>query len=136
MSELIEAARHYLGTPFTHQGRMRGVGVDCVGLVACAAADAGIELPDVPRSYGRTPDGSLERELARYCERVLHVGLVQPGDLLLFRIYSLRPRHVAIVTQAEPLAMIHAYQGADTVAEHLVDDWWRARLHSVWRLRA
>ena len=32
-TDVVAAAREWLGTPFHHQARLRGVGVDCVGLV-------------------------------------------------------------------------------------------------------
>jgi cell wall-associated NlpC family hydrolase len=111
------------------------VGVDCVGLLACAAREAGLRLEDVPANYGRIPDGSLEQYLERYCDRILSMQL-ELGAVLAFRVYSVRPRHLALLTGLDPLTMIHAYQGADLVAEHEITEWWRSRLHSVWRLRA
>jgi len=129
---LIEAARAFLGTPFVHQGRTLGVGVDCVGLLEGAARAAGIALPEVRADYARTPDGELERELERYCTRVFDLAL-RRGDVLLLRIYSTRPRHLALVTDPAPVRIIHAYQGAERVAEHQLTAWWRARIHSRWR---
>ena len=38
---MIAAARACLGTPFHHQGRMPGVGLDCIGLVIVALARCG-----------------------------------------------------------------------------------------------
>lgn len=136
MSALVEAARGYRGTPFVHQGRVRGIGVDCVGLIAGAARDAGLPVSPVPANYGRMPDGQLERELEARCERVHYLEEMEVGDILLFRVYSLRPRHVALVTCLDPLTMIHAYEGAETVAEHTLDMWWFTRIHSIWRLPA
>lgn len=39
---IVEAARKYIGTPFVRQGRIRGGGIDCSGLVVCAIRDAGL----------------------------------------------------------------------------------------------
>ena len=39
-SETIKTtARKYIGTPFHPQGRVKGVGVDCVGLIICIGKD-------------------------------------------------------------------------------------------------
>jgi len=33
---MIEAARRCIGTPFHHQGRASGIGLDCIGLIVIA----------------------------------------------------------------------------------------------------
>ena len=35
--DVVAEARRWLGTPWRHQARLRGVGVDCGGLVVCVA---------------------------------------------------------------------------------------------------
>ncbi len=32
-SDVVRTARTWLGTPYHHQGRLKGVGVDCAGLL-------------------------------------------------------------------------------------------------------
>jgi cell wall-associated NlpC family hydrolase len=63
MSEVIKAARSWLGTPFAHQGRVKGVGGDCLGLLIGVAAE--LELRDKEGrllaeydalDYGHLPD--------------------------------------------------------------------------------
>ena len=41
-SRIVATAREYLLTPFHHQGRKKGVGIDCVGLIACVGHELGI----------------------------------------------------------------------------------------------
>ena len=55
---IVEAARHWLGTPYHHQASLRGVGCDCLGLVRGVWRDLlGEELrvgvDQVPRPGGR-----------------------------------------------------------------------------------
>lgn len=106
----VALARSYLGTPFHHQGRLRGVGVDCVGLVLCVARELG-HVPadwDVP-GYSRLPDG---RELVRHLrERMAEVpqAQMQPGDVVLVA-FAKHPQHVGVVGDYRHggLSLIHA----------------------------
>jgi hypothetical protein len=57
-AQVATQARAWIGTPFAHQHRARGVGVDCVGLVIGVARELGL-VPscfDVT-GYGSVPDG-------------------------------------------------------------------------------
>lgn len=129
---MVEAARGYLGTPFHHQGRARGVGVDCIGLLVGAARDAGLPVSDVI-DYARDPDGrSLIVNLRAQLDEV-RFDDAQPGDVLAFwfaRPYL--PQHVAIKTER---GMIHTYANVGRVVEHRLAGPWRKRAHSAWRFR-
>jgi hypothetical protein len=50
-ADLLAAARAYLGTPWHHMGRNRRR-LDCVGLLLCAARDAGLDVAE-PAPYAR-----------------------------------------------------------------------------------
>ncbi|MDD5585633.1 MAG: hypothetical protein PHY92_01580, partial [Alphaproteobacteria bacterium] len=53
---MIAAARACLGTPFHHQGRKPGVGLDCIGLIVVALQAAGYDVRD-RFDYSPRPDG-------------------------------------------------------------------------------
>ena len=58
MNETVRMARDYLGTPYHHQARLKGHGIDCVGLVVCVARELGVLPFDVDvTGYSRIPDG-------------------------------------------------------------------------------
>jgi cell wall-associated NlpC family hydrolase len=132
----LTAARGYLGTPWKHQGRVRGVGVDCVGLLVCVAREAGMRVEDV-EGYDRMPvDRRLLRELDRHLERVLEgASGMRQGDVLAFS-WSGYPYHVAILTQEDPPRIMHAWVKAGAVVENQLHDTWRRRIAGVWRPRA
>lgn len=128
--DVVREARRWLGTPFHHQGRCMGAGVDCVGLISETGRALGLTSHDSV-DYSREPDGvSLVREL-------LVAGLVgvakeemQPGDVLVFHFKRL-PRHVAIFSREAGVdgpedhgKIIHAHMGADNAVEtHLTASW-------------
>ena len=98
---LIAAARGYIGVPWRHQGRSR-FGIDCVGLLVCAAHDLGIQVADM-RAYEREPRAhDLACMLRRHC---VSVPVARPGDIVLMG----RPStHVGILTDAHrPFGLIH-----------------------------
>lgn len=124
-SDIVIEAREWLGTPFHHQGRAKGRGVDCIGLAVGCLRELGIPTYD-PSGYAREPDGTLERELFKRLELIE----IQPGALLLFRIRR-NPQHVAIATD---YGMIHSYIGTNKVVEHVIDQWWQDRLITAYAL--
>jgi cell wall-associated NlpC family hydrolase len=144
-ADVIEAARGYLGTPWKHQARVRGVGVDCIGLLVGAYRDAGYAIEDV-KDYGRNPNPRrFLHHLARQFTRVSGRDAMWassdpaawqyaiPGDLLVFQFVGPDlPQHVGIATDR---GVIHTYQTAGFVAEHAMTDEWRRKVHSVWRAR-
>jgi NlpC/P60 family putative phage cell wall peptidase len=123
MKTMLAAARGCLGTPFHHQGRVPGVGLDCIGLVIVALRAAGVEVRD-RTDYGRRPDGksliaALEEHGARRKENI------EAGDILVFR-YDRQPQHVALATGSD--TMIHSFAPAGAVVETMIGAYWRRRL--------
>jgi hypothetical protein len=89
--------------------------------------------------YDREPDPTyLIGHLEKHCQRIALSGLfgkelLQPGDILVFRIRTY-PRHLAFYDpQAEYDFLIHALSeidGTGEVSRHILDDqfWWPRRV--------
>jgi NlpC/P60 family putative phage cell wall peptidase len=130
-ARIFSEARKWLGTPWHHQARVRGVGVDCGGLLIEVFKAVGI-LPvgyDVGY-YGRQAD--IERLVTTLSEHAREAQDVRPGDVLLFTIVD-APRHLAIATDR---GMIHSWQGMKAVVEHNFDKRWQRRLYKIYRPEA
>lgn len=122
---ILAAARACLGTPFRHQGRLPGVGLDCIGLVVAVASALGLPVQDAT-GYGRSPaDGLLEAALDAQLVRADPA----PGAIALIR-FDGDPQHVGILGDypAGGLSLIHAYLPSRRVVEHRLDDAWQARI--------
>lgn len=128
-NDVVETARSFIGTPFVHQGRLPGVGLDCVGVLLAVADKLSISGVDFP-GYDRTPDGTLEEKLSASLElanrRCIHCHM--PGDVLCFRIAN-QPQHVAIRSDR---GLIHSLADSKILQETSYDERWRKRLLSVW----
>lgn len=128
--EYARVARSYLGTPFHHQGRLPGVGLDCAGVVVCAAREVGLTIEDV-FGYARVPsDGTLRTAVAKHAMRVDPED-IRTGDTLLFT-FRTEPHHLAVFSDG---VMIHAYSPVRKVVENRIDATWRGRLCGVYRIR-
>jgi NlpC/P60 family putative phage cell wall peptidase len=124
---MITKARSCLGTPFHHQGRLPGVGLDCIGLVIFGLRAAGIKVKD-RTDYSRRPDGkSLAAALTDH--GAVEVADIHAGDIIVFR-YDHQPQHVALATSTD--TMIHAFAPAGTVVETVIGDYWRRRLVGIY----
>lgn len=127
---IIAAARECLGTPFRHQGRLLGEGLDCAGVAVHVARRIGCEVLDVP-GYGRTPAfGLLELALdAQGCLEAVALADRRPGDLLLMR-FDGDPQHLAILAEG---TIIHAYESVGKCCEHRLSSPWVARIVRAYR---
>lgn len=112
-AEVVAAARGWIGTPFHHQGRMRGVGVDCAGLVICVGHQLGLFEPrfDV-EGYPRVPDGTLVSHCDEHMQRVPREAM-QPGDVVVVT-WDHEPMHLGILGDYlyGGLSIIHALERA------------------------
>lgn len=117
-SDIVAAARAYLGVKWRHLGRDPKRGLDCVGLVLRAAQDCGLLTEVSYPSYGRRPEGHrLTREIARHADAV-PMAKMRPGDVFIFSGDERLPCHLAIVTEINPPLIIHSYYEVGKVVEH------------------
>lgn len=134
MSAVVEEARTWLGTPYHHQGRIKGVGVDCA-MILCDVFHAAGLIPYIdPRPY--PPDWHMHRSEERYLSWVEKyadpVETPEPGDVALYR-FGRTISHGAIVV-AWP-TIIHAYRGEGVVLADGEKGVLEGRLAGFWRIR-
>lgn len=98
---VVAEAMGWLGTPYHHRAKLKGVGVDCAQFVLAVYAGAGLiedfDTGDYP------PDWHLHRSVERYMTQVLRFAIeietsaAQPGDVMLFK-FGRAFSHGAVVT--------------------------------------
>lgn len=111
----IEAAKEaitWLGTPYHHQGRVKGVGVDCGTLICEVYEKVGLMDHLDPRPY--PPDWHMHQLGQRYLEHVLsvcyEVDEPQPGDIVLYH-FGKCVSHGAIVVEWPTIIHSYIHQG-------------------------
>lgn len=135
VDDIIAAASECLDTPFRHQGRVVGLGLDCVGVLVHCAGRLGLPLDD-RMGYARNPfDGQLDKALNAqpYLRRVSRADM-HAGDVLSMRITK-APQHVAI--HAGKINghdyIIHGSSEHGKVCMHRLCDIWGARVMHAYR---
>lgn len=136
-STIVAQTRGWIGTPYHHQASLRGIGVDCIGLVRGIFRDVvGTETEVIP-CYG--PDWAEvtgEETLIAAARRHLvetPVHAARSGDVLIFRYrdrYLAKHAAILIGSNTSPLStasIIHAIEGA-RVCEVPLSPWWRRRI--------
>ena len=115
---LLSVARGYLGTPFHHQGRVKGVGVDCAGFLVCIAKDLGYPVEDLG-VYDHDPDPVV---LRKYLEKQLVIEFMTNrtiGNIVLMDLGNSRwGHHLGLLTD---IGIIHALASARKVVETTLD---------------
>lgn len=108
--QIVEEARTWIGTPFVHQHRTKGVAVDCAGLVIGVARSLGLVPADFDfQGYSRLPDAtSLVAICDQFMERIGR-DQMQSGDLLAVR-FDQHPQHFGLLADYPlgGLSIIHA----------------------------
>ena len=89
--QIIQAALTWEGTPYHHQARVKGVGVDCAHFIAGVAIDAGLISPDVQLPFDYSPEWNLHNTEEKLVNYLLQFGCVEkaiaePGDIIAFKI--------------------------------------------------
>ena len=140
---IVAEARTWLGTPYRHHGRRKGVACDCLGLIAGVGRALGLTAYD-ERGYSPHPDGiSLRAKCDSYLMPVEAAG--DPGSepwtgppagavLLLWVQNRNVPQHLGIVSRladGRP-GLIHAHQMLGEVKEHGLDEFWRKRIVQIY----
>lgn len=129
--DIIKAARDCLGTPFVHQGRLPGKGLDCVGLVRWPHVALGFGEED-ERRYGMAPDPKRMKQLLEHYLVPIPRDQMKPADILWFRIDGM-PTHLAIYAGK---TIIHALNsGPQRVVEHGFRHPWTQRVAGVFRYK-
>lgn len=142
---LLTIARTWLGTPFAHLGRTKGVGVDCVGLVIETCREAGlVALHGLPPDWNHTAYSRFPQSyhLLHTLEALLpHVPVMdmRAGDIVVFQTLAHEPAHLGFVADgAHPYSLVHAFNAPTRsrakVLEHRFSPAWVQKVHSVFRL--
>lgn len=124
--QAIKLARTWLGTPYAHQGCVRGVGVDCVGLVRGIYIEMyGQEAPELinySADWGDTNSNETMLEAANKYLEPVPLNQVGAGHVVLMRWKKHRmAKHSMVMTG--PAKAIHAYSRAP-VTEIDLNRWW------------
>lgn len=93
-ADVVATARSMLDTPWMHQARLPGVGLDCAGLLICTARALELVAPDWDiNAYTRHPDGTLGDLCASHMEPITELEL---GAVLVVAVER-DPQHIGIV---------------------------------------
>ncbi|MFN3720805.1 MAG: NlpC/P60 family protein [Rhizobium rhizophilum] len=160
-ARVLAIAGTWIGTPYRHQGAVKGVGCDCLGLVRGIWREVYGAEPEAVPAYA--PDwaerAGEERLLAAAERHFVGVSALEkslPGDLVLFRFRPhLAAKHLGILARLPsegddrgcrdpvdcghderrdppPDAFIHAYEQSAVTLSALVPGW-RRRIAGIFR---
>ena len=129
--EVAQVARDWIGTPYRHQGSLRGAGTDCLGLIRGVWRSMYGREPETVPAY--TSDWSEPEGLERLWEAALRhliplpAGEPDSGEVLLFRMKDgAVAKHLGIAARRNGVpTFIHAYAGHGVVESPLSAPWMR-----------
>ena len=111
--DVVDVALRWVGTPYHHQGSVRGVGTDCLGLIRGVWRDlCGQEPVAVPNYTMDWAEPDQDEVLWRAAhQHLITLDSPQPGAVILFRMRDrMIAKHLGIVADLGPVpTFIHAY---------------------------
>lgn len=133
---IVAEAMLWLATPYHHQARVKGVGVDC-GMLLCEVFEQCGLVPHIdPRPY--PADWHLHQPEQKYLAWVLdycdQVETPQDGDIALF-YFGKCISHAGIIVDVENMMMIHAYMKSGVVLQDMKQKSWLRRLAGFYRVK-
>lgn len=137
---IIDEARTWTGTPYHHQASLKGVGVDCVGLINGVGIETGMMTIDPVlwrqyAGYSRTPNPHKMRKGMHEFLISIEAGAQLPGDIVWIKWREDMPMHLAIlgIDKTGRETLIHANNDFGRVVEHGFTKEWQDRVDSWWR---
>ena len=126
--DIIAEARRWIGTRFIPKARVRGVGVDCWGLIVGVCESCGLgDVDHYDFLHGRmkTYPGDQRASLLADFFGPEHEESI-PGDVCIFWMDPRTglPQHAAIQTE---IGIIHCHENAGEVVEHRLTETWMKR---------
>jgi NlpC/P60 family putative phage cell wall peptidase len=138
-SEIVAAARGWIGTPYRHQASVKGAGADCLGLLRGLWRELYGEEPEETPPYSQdwaetTNQETLYAALHRHL-REIALDEIKAGDIALFRMVRGGPaKHCGVVAQTGGrLTLIHA-RANKRVSEEQFSLFWRRKLAFAFRV--
>jgi len=137
--DVITEARTWIDTPFLHQGRIKGRGADCVGLIIGVAHALNLTQWDYV-TYNRQPLPRMMKGLLDEQMEKVNFKEMQPGDILYLRFTQ--PQHLALLTFDNTIIHINERiaprkrgELMGRCVEHILNDTWRHRIVGVYRYK-
>ncbi len=130
---VLAEARTWLGTPYHHQGRIKGAGVDCAMVLIEIYHACGL-IPYIdPTPYPH--DWHFHRDEERYLGWVRQyahqVEVPQPGDIALFQFGRCVSHGAIVVSWPE---IIHSYIGEGCVLADATQGQMAGRVRSYYSI--
>ena len=128
---IVLKAREWVGTPYHHQQAVKGLGVDCVGLVAGIAEELGIggeynKTSFIPfKRYSRNPNPNhMQKGMDAF---LIPVSEPQIGDIAWIETRKNVPSHLGI--KVSETTIIHA----DAFSGKVIESPLPGRAHTWWK---
>lgn len=133
---IIDKVLEYIDTPFQHQGRVKGVGVDCVGLIICVATELNLfDVSNDSLNYKRIPDGKMLMLKAKENLKEISLNDIETGDILIIT-FDKDPQHFAFYYKKnDEEFIIHAYSKIKKVLIQRYDEYWKEKTQFSFRFK-
>lgn len=137
--KVIEEARTFLHTPWVHTARVKGHGVDCLGLAVLSYNSSGAHLVDRTNYTMHDEFFKLLREIKKDFYRVKGFDNMCKADVILFREPRSMYNHIGLFTGQKDsygrFTFIHAYadKAVNMVVEESYSPYWKSLTLGVYR---
>ncbi len=134
IQEVVDSARTWIGTPYVHNGRVKGVAGDCLAMLIGTGHDLNVSKFDT-NEYTQRPNP--KRLLAEADEVLIRQERTRAdlyfGDIVLMSFRRI-PMHFGIIADADkPFSLIHASAELGFCCEHRLDAEMCRKIYRIYR---
>lgn len=119
---VIAEARSWIGTPWHHMGRLKGIGVDCAMLLAEVYERAGVigrvYVEPYPMQWHLHRDDERLMDIVNNYAHEIPQSEARPGDMLLVQ-YGRAFSHAGVIVDGDGLTVVHAVNGSGVILEDI-----------------
>lgn len=135
--DILKELFEHLDTPYKHQGRLKGIGIDCIGLIISIFKNCGYLNNMIDnKNYDRIPSSDLFLKHIEKHSYKIKKDEIQETDLITFKILE-QVNHIGMIYKIENdiIYFIHAFQPAGKVVKDKIDLKWQRRIENFYRFK-
>ena len=101
--QIVAEVKEWLGTPYSHRASVKGIGVDCIGLIVGVYRElSGTKIPLPVYSPGCYENKINEKLIEEFSNILPKVEFPIPGDILVFRyVKNISAKHCGILVSTK-----------------------------------
>ena len=135
---IAQIAKEWIDVKFRLKGYTK-TSCDCAGLLVGILTELKIDSPFITHYHNNIQGNYINpKALLKALEesaRPIAFQQIESGNLIAFYSSKQEPTHLAIVSNLQPLSIIHSFKLVNKVTETILDEIWINKIYQCYQLK-